>query len=128
MLTLKCFDCGRELTALPFFPTDLMNPAHHRKEVTMMNWYFGIAVSGRLTYPAPLGKVPTNPPREIVGQIVFGCNRLQASAGNGFHVKLPAQNISFTGVFFMLDSVVMQEFRDQYNDLTQRVAELRRFL
>ena len=68
----------------------------------MMNRYFGITVSVRLTYPAPLGKAPTNLPREIVGQMVFGCNWPQASAGKGFHVKLPVQNISFTGVFSCL--------------------------
>ncbi len=94
----------------------------------MMDRYFRSAVSVRLTYPAPLGKAPTNPPCEITHKLVFSSNALAASAGNGFHVKLPAQNLSFTGVFFMIDSVVMQELGDQYNDLTQRVAELRRFL
>lgn len=68
----------------------------------MMNRYFRIAVSVRLTYPAPLGKAPTNQPREIGRQIVFACNPPPASAGTGFHVKLPPQNLSFTGVFSCL--------------------------
>ncbi len=93
-----------------------------------MNRYFRSAVAVRLTHRALLGKAPTNAPREIVGAVVFLRNALAASAGKGFHVKLLAQNLSFTGVFFMIDAVVMQELRDQYHDLTQRVAELRRFL
>ncbi len=93
-----------------------------------MNRYFRSAVTVRLTHRALLGKALLKSPREIVGAVVFSRNALAASAGNGFHVKLPVQNLSFTGVFFMIDAVVMQELREQYHDLTQRVAELRRFL
>jgi hypothetical protein len=91
----------------------------------MVNDYYRIAVSVRLTHPAPLGKVPV---KQEPRRAVFVCILLRASAARGFHVKLHAQNLRFTGVFFMLDSVVLQELRDQYNDLTGRVGELRRFL
>lgn len=93
-----------------------------------MKQYFRIAVNVRLTHRAPVGKAPINQVCKIACAPVFACNALPASAGTGFHVKLPAQNLGFTGVFFMMDSLVVQELRDQYNDLTQRVAELRRFL
>ena len=65
----------------------------------MMNLYLKIALSVRLTYPASLGKAPTNQPHEIRRELVFSGNALAASAGKGFYVKLPAQNLSFTGVF-----------------------------
>jgi hypothetical protein len=45
-----------------------------------------------------------------------------------FHAKLTAQNLNEVEEFFMMDSFALQELRDKYNDLTERVAALRRFL
>jgi hypothetical protein len=94
----------------------------------MINRYFRITVNVRLTHPASLAKVPTNPPCEIPCALVFLENSFAASAGRCFHVKLASAKSKFYRSFFMMDSVAIQELRDQYNDLTQRVAELRRFL
>lgn len=50
----------------------------------------------------------------------------------GFSLRLKVrcheQTRGIVKEFLMLDALVLQELRDKYNDLTARVAELRRFL